>query len=82
MASSRISIRIPRELRRRLEEEATRNAKPESEVVREALEGHLSRAGRETCYELARRLGIIGCVKKAPRDLSTNRKYFEGFGRK
>ena len=82
MASGRITIRISPHLRRRLEEEASMNGKRESDVVREALEKHLAQAGRETCYDLARKLGLIGCLKKAPPDLSTNRKYFEGFGRK
>ena len=82
MASSRISIRISRDLRHRLEEEASLNGKRESDVVREALEKHLAQAGRETCYHLARRLGLVGCLKKAPPDVSTNRRYFEGFGRK
>ena len=81
MAGSRISIRISRNLRHRLEEEASLNGKRESDVVREALQRHLGRPRRETCHDLARRLGLIGCVKKAPPDLSTNRKYFEGFGR-
>ncbi len=34
----------------------------------------------ESCYDIALRTGIIGLVEDAPRDLSTNPKYFEGFG--
>jgi predicted DNA-binding antitoxin AbrB/MazE fold protein len=34
-----------------------------------------------SCYELAKRAGIIGVVDGLPSDLSTNRDYFEGFGR-
>ena len=33
-----------------------------------------------TCYDLARRLGIVGLIRSSPRDLYTNRKYFRGFG--
>jgi hypothetical protein len=31
-------------------------------------------------YELLDAVGLIGCVKGAPKDLSTNKKYFAGFG--
>lgn len=34
----------------------------------------------ETAYDAAERLGLIGCVKDAPSDLSTNPKHLEGFG--
>jgi predicted DNA-binding protein len=82
MAANRISIRISPNLEHRLRQEAARNGKSESQLVRDALEDYLATSGkRETCYELARRIGVLGCVKNAPADLSTNRKYFEGFGR-
>lgn len=81
MASNRITIRIDGHLRQRLEEEASLNAKNESGVVREALEAYFAtRPRRETCYDLARRLGFIGSVRNAPADMSTNRKYFKGLG--
>ena len=38
-------------------------------------------AKRETCYALARRINLLGCVKNGPSDLSTNREHFEGFGK-
>ncbi len=82
MAVSRISVRIDTNLRRRLKEEASRNGKKESDVVREALEAYFaSRRKPETCYDVALRMGIIGMIKNAPRDLSTNPKYFKGFGK-
>ena len=34
------------------------------------------------CYDLAREYGLIGVVRNAPRDLSTNRKRLQGFGRR
>jgi len=76
-ASVRISIRIPAELRERLE----REGRSVSEVAREALSEHVAKTGKqETCYDLALRLGVIGSAKNAPRDLSTNRRHFRGFG--
>jgi predicted DNA-binding protein len=82
MSTNRITVRIGGKLRRRLAAASVRLEKKESELVREALEHHLPETAREeTCYAVARRLGIIGSVKRAPEDLSTNRKYFKGFGR-
>jgi hypothetical protein len=37
----------------------------------------------ETAFDVARRAGLIGCIRGAPRsptDLSTNPKHMEGFG--
>jgi len=54
----------------------------ESEVVREALETYLaSTTGERSAYELAEQAGLIGSVRRAPRNLSTNRRYFEGLGK-
>jgi hypothetical protein len=36
--------------------------------------------GSATAYDYARKAGLIGAVKGAVRDLSTNPKYFDGFG--
>ncbi|MBI3407083.1 MAG: ribbon-helix-helix protein, CopG family [Planctomycetes bacterium] len=80
--SARITIRLDVELRKRLARLAQKKGKRESDIVREALEAHCAEIDKTpTCYELASRLGIIGVVKDAPRDLSTNPKHFEGFGR-
>ncbi|MEQ8846918.1 hypothetical protein [Botrimarina sp.] len=35
---------------------------------------------QQSAYDLAVRLGVIGVVKNAPPDLSSNPKYLEGFG--
>jgi predicted DNA-binding antitoxin AbrB/MazE fold protein len=37
-------------------------------------------SNRESFYEAAARLGFIGCIEGARADLSTNKKYMEGFG--
>ena len=78
----RISVRLDGETRQRLDEEAQATGKKESELVREALAAYLrQRPKRESCLELARRHHLIGCGKRLPSDLSTNRRHFEGFGR-
>lgn len=35
----------------------------------------------ETPYEIFERLGLIGCIKGTPSDLSTNKKYMQGYGK-
>lgn len=34
-----------------------------------------------TLYDLLDKAGLIGCIKDAPPDLSSNPKYMEGFGK-
>jgi hypothetical protein len=47
-----------------------------------ALEKFLSEPNTErSTYDLAKEAGIIGCADGLPADLSTNPKYFEGFGK-
>ena len=83
MPGRRISVRIQPEVERRLRREAAVNGCSESVVVRAALEAYFQRGGpSETAHDVARRAGVIGCIGEAPADLSTNRKHFEGFGRR
>ena len=80
MQSERLTIRISRELRKTLDLRAHEVRKDPSHIIREALTEYLKPA--ENARDAFARAGLIGAVKKAPRDLSTNKKYFEGFGRK
>ena len=51
-------------------------------MIREALEQYLAAPEKgESFYDLALRTGFLGAGKNLPPDLSTNKKYFEGFGR-
>lgn len=82
MASQRISVRVPRGIAQRLKERSRVTGARESEVVREALEKYLSADGeQQTAYDLARKAGLIGCIRGAAKDLSTNKRYFKGFGK-
>jgi hypothetical protein len=55
----------------------------EAELVREALENYLGQSKEvRSAYEVAQQAGLIGTVKRAPKDLSTNRQHFEGFGKR
>jgi hypothetical protein len=81
MKDYRITVRFPPELRQRLKTAARRSGKRESELVRGAVEQQLSVGDTApTAYELSKKGGLIGIVRGAPRDLSTNPEHFDGFG--
>jgi predicted metal-dependent peptidase len=74
-------------LQQRISDFARRHGRSENDVMREAMEEYLDRHrsrsssnGAKTPYEVAKERGLIGCLE-GPGDLSTNPKYFEGFGR-
>lgn len=82
MAAGRITIRVDKTIQERLETIARATGRTESELVREAIEEYLSHQPPiRTCFDVAKKAGVIGCVKGGPRDLSTNPKHMEGFGR-
>lgn len=82
MSSNRISVRIPEGLTSKLRSRSKAKGSTESDLVREALESYLSGPiAHQTAYDLAEASGIVGSVKNAPKDLSTNRRYFQGFGK-
>jgi selenocysteine-specific translation elongation factor len=77
-----ISLKLPERLLELLEAESRARRTTKSSLVRECLEQTLAarpQGGAATCYDLARNLA--GAVKGLPRDLATNPKYLEGFGR-
>ena len=83
MASQRISVRVSGSLGRRLSQRSSKSGSAKSQIVREALETFLSSEVKErSAFDVADELGLIGTGGKAPKDLSTNRRYFRGFGKK
>lgn len=77
-----ISLKLPDRLLELLEKESRTRRTTKSSLVREALEKSLSprsRGSEATCYDLAR--DLAGSVKGLPRDLATNPKHMDGFGR-
>ena len=82
MKDHRITVRFPAQLHRKLKDVARRAGKRESELVRRAVERQLTAdESALTAYDLAKTAGLIGVVRGASPDLSTNPRYFEGFGR-
>jgi predicted DNA-binding protein len=81
MKDQRITVRFSPEARRRLKAAARRNGTRESDIVRSAVELQLAAEESSlTAYEHAKKAELIGAVKGTIRDLSTNRKHFDGFG--
>lgn len=77
----RINVRVDQRLKDELEAEAREKGVRPSVIVRQAIEEHMRlRTPRESCLDLARRIGIVGVYTDAPSDLSTNKEHFEGFG--
>ncbi len=82
MKDYRITVRFPAELRQRLKAAARRSGTRESDLVRGAVERQLAAEDDAlTAYDHAKKAGLIGAIKAAPPDLSTNPQHFDGFGR-
>ena len=61
--------------------EVRRGGRCKSDLVRKAVDLQLSAGERAlTAYDHAKTAGLIGAAKGEVRDLSTNPKYFDGFG--
>lgn len=77
MSSQRITVRVSESLRKRLKQRASLMRRSESAVACDALENFLRETPRSfSAYDLAKTAGLIGCVLRAPFDLSTNRQHF------
>ncbi len=78
----RRSLRVDLRLKQQLEADAREKGVSPSQIVRQVLERHLrERTPRPNAFRLAEQLGILGCAKGLPADLSSNPTHMEGFGR-
>jgi hypothetical protein len=83
MVSQRITVRVPKMLGSLLRDRSRAKGQTPSDVVRLALETYLGQGeSSHSAFELAEQAGLIGCVDRAPKDLSTNRRHLEGFGKR
>ena len=78
-----LSIKIPEKLDRRIAHEIAQRRTPKSVFVREVLDAFFS-AGKlskkqPTVFDLTR--DLAGMYRGGPKDLSTNPKHMEGFGK-
>ena len=77
-----LSLKLPEALDRKLAAAVRRRGTRKSELVRQALERYLEDSQdvrRGSFLDLAG--DLVGCVKDAPADLSSNPRYLAGFGR-
>lgn len=82
MKTYRITVRFPAELGQRLKSAAHRSGARQSDLIRGAVERQLAdEDDTVTAYEHAKNSGLIGAVQNADRDLSTNPRHLDGFGR-
>ncbi len=82
MASQRITVRVSKTLGARLRHRSQSKGQTPSDLVRDALETYLGKAeSSKSAYELAESSGLVGCMRHAPKDLSTNRRHLDGFGK-
>lgn len=82
MATQRLTVRVPEALEAQLRRASRVKGRTPSDLIRLALENYLEKETvKGSAYEAAKSAGLIGCVYRAPKDLSTNRRHFEGFGK-
>lgn len=82
MSQKRLSIRLSESLHQKLGALSSLLGRSESEIVRDAIdEFHTARLASPTCFDVARRAGIIGCATALPADLSANPNHMAGFAR-
>ncbi len=76
-----LSLKLPRPLAARLEDRARAHQKPKSALVREFIEQGLQAGSGEgvSFHELAK--AKCGVARSGIRDLATNPKHLENFGR-
>jgi predicted DNA-binding protein len=82
MASDRITVRLAGALGDRLRYRSRSEGRTESDLIRQAIENYLGQSnGNKSAYALAEESGLIGCVSRAPKDLSRASRHMEGFGK-
>ncbi len=79
-----LSVKLPEPLLQWLAKEAELTRRTRSDILREALEMKRNGQGGGTASKkprnMAEALNSLGGTFDGPKDLSTNPKYFEGFG--
>jgi Arc/MetJ-type ribon-helix-helix transcriptional regulator len=77
-----LSVKVPEALDRKIMAAVKRRRMQKSVVVREALERYLDETHEARSGSFLDLAGdLIGCVKDAPADLSSNPKHLDGYGR-
>lgn len=77
-----ITCKLPEALDAELEVVAEKRGVSKSEVIREAIEANLPEQKKQaglSAFDVMK--GACGILKGGPRDLATNPRHLEGFGR-
>ena len=78
-----LTVKISAALEREIARAARRQRISKSELARRAMQQYVSRseapAGSRSAADLAG--GLIGSIRRLPRDLSTNPRYLDDYGR-
>jgi hypothetical protein len=78
-----LTIKIPPELTSALEKVARRTNLSKSELVRRALMAYTARTDEAPFVSALEQAGdVVGCFHGGPKDLASNPKHLEEFGRK
>lgn len=72
-----ISVKLPEALAAWLSRRAAELGRPQSDLVREALQRSKEGSGGASCHDLF--ADVCGVIE-GPRDLSTNPRHMRGFG--
>ncbi len=76
-----LSLKVPDDLDRQIEEVARRKGWSKSRLIRLAIAGYVPRGHRTSRISFVARAGdLIGCLS-GPADLSTDPAHMKGFGR-
>lgn len=78
-----LTIKIPVALEREISLASRREHVTKSEFVRRAVAAYVARApGQATFVSALEQAGdLVGCFKGGPKDLASNPKHMEGFGK-
>ncbi len=76
-----LSIKIPDPLFHDLVDRARRSATSQSEIMRAALAAYLGAGAQSQPASCAQRASRWVGIMKGPKDLSTNPKHLDGFGK-
>lgn len=71
-----LTVRLDPELERRLESVCERRRTTKSAVVTDLVRQLVACEPQESSYDVARRLGVIGCDPTGPADASANAKKY------
>jgi argininosuccinate lyase len=81
-AMETLTVKIDPSLVQQLEEASAREHVSKSELVRRAIAAYVARRGAPFVSALDQAGDLVGCFSGGPKDLASNPKHMQDFGRK